>query len=93
MRIGDFFDAINREIRIVRPRHSITHDSNYKYYADIPHAEIRTKGGWQSPVGYGVSPSEALRNLAGEISGQTLTFNANKPNEQTQVVPQLLGGG
>jgi hypothetical protein len=88
MRIGDFFDAINQTLTISRPPRS-----ECGYIASIPYGEIKIKGGWQSPVGHGVTPNEAMRDLAREISNRKITFNVNREDEQTFRAPHLRGGG
>jgi hypothetical protein len=89
MRIGDYADVINKEIRITR----IPNAKPQQYRASIGDAEIFENNVLVSIDARGVCPRTALRNLAEAISNKTIVFKAYQENRERWEVPDLLGGG
>jgi len=90
MRIGDYADSINKSI-VIRRR---TRFGGMQWYADFGDggSEIHEGGVLKGVCGNGVTPNEALRDLARVVSNQTIIFHAYS-NRQEFDVPDLMGGG
>jgi len=81
MRVAEIFQS-----RIIIKVRNFSADPNDRFCAEIEHLEIVVPGGFQSLLGNGRTPYEALEKYRECVKGKVLVTHPNQPNEVRTIV-------